>query len=1054
MLYQNYNDETLVMLTLAGEERAYEVLVARWEKSVVSSSLSITRNYFMSEDAAQDAFVTAWMKLDTLKEPKKFGAWVCRIAKNCAKNMLSRYSSILPLETVENLDIAEAEGESPEELYISSEQNAELYTSIGKLPEKVKRIIRLHYFEGLSVADIADKMRISEGTVKWQLHDGRKRLRKELCAMNEKYNDTLVERVMKKVEELKLWQFKNNKSGFEVIYNDVLRDIDGLPESADKYHALADVLMRGWWWLSGEKNDALFARIKEAAELGKNDDVMQFIVAREDMRLSGKARIEFIREKQIPRLEKAGFTRTLAREWFWLGFEYFRDGQKENGHCAYDEVERVAAESDPYRTIIPYAREFEERMESSYKDKNMHKFRLSFRAEEYRYYNSMLRFWNSTGAQRGEIAAYDDRMSYIFRNSSLCDGQFFVDGMSVGDVYTATDGTTLTFASDNESVTTPAGEFEGCRLFVVRQKAENGISVYKSYYKAGVGIVRHEHKKDGITDSRVLCRYNIVGGEGLLPIAVGNAWEYTDEYAKNTLNTEQRYEVRYADEKSAVIASISSVERVAYDESSWLDAIQEIRNDYLKNEGKGTEANDVYSAIERAGRLAKTPIEKAHARASGSVAKRILDTNPDFNPNHTATGHWNFFAKNIVTFKNGIATIGHDFRWSFEWKCMGGMEGAEDPLLYNDIYGILQDAANCLWSDEWRVGADTLVEYNLWGSKYIKTSITCDATDSITTKAGRFDNCIKLTLDISGMNGGITYRGGKKVYYFADGIGIVRTENEYAGCRTAVYELSAYEKTGKGYMPFEDGMMRFYEALDLTDGFVASTEYTYFEDEDGQIVIFADRLGIRQIPAPITHYSAIYGEQEEEKLWNSGEWQKAHLQYSVNSLNIMLHYLARPSRNRNNAKRSIDINGLNMNIIEGFGDNGEIPSAWLGLYAWTALIRAAGFFGNGDKEEGYASLETSLCYYEKWSNYKKGECLELGNSGSFGGIKYVKGEGCALLPDGRKEIIAYEYRMNAHLGQLLYALTAKSGWEWFNSVRSEERFKEYIEKAKALSEKE
>ena len=50
----------------------------------------------------------------------------------------------------------------------------------------------------LSIAEIAGRMRISEGTVKWQLHDGRKRIRKGLCAMNEKYNDTLVQRVMKK----------------------------------------------------------------------------------------------------------------------------------------------------------------------------------------------------------------------------------------------------------------------------------------------------------------------------------------------------------------------------------------------------------------------------------------------------------------------------------------------------------------------------------------------------------------------------------------------------------------------------------------------------------------------------------------------------------------------------------------------------------------------------------------------------------------------------------------------------------------------------------------
>ena len=80
--------------------------------------------------------------------------------------------------------------------------------------------------------------------------------------MNEKWSDTLVEKVMKKVAELKLWQFKNSKDGFETVYKDILKGVEELPESDKKYHALADVLMRGWWWLPGDKNDTLFARIK------------------------------------------------------------------------------------------------------------------------------------------------------------------------------------------------------------------------------------------------------------------------------------------------------------------------------------------------------------------------------------------------------------------------------------------------------------------------------------------------------------------------------------------------------------------------------------------------------------------------------------------------------------------------------------------------------------------------------------------------------------------------------------------------------------------------
>lgn len=287
MYCQHEPDETLVMLTLAGQQNAYEVLATRYQQTVISSAMSITKNHFMAEDAAQDAFVTAWMKLNTLQDPTKYASWVCRIAKNCALNMINRYRSFLPLDIVDNTDICDDGSQNPAELYALSEERDEVNKSIEKLTEKVRQIIHMHYFENLSIAEIADKMRISEGTVKWQLHDGRKRIRKDLCAMNEKYSDTLVQRVMKKVEEMKLRQFKNDKNRFEKVYKEVLRDVEELPECTEKQHALADVYMSGWWWLPGKKNYALFARIADAAMEGKNEEVMTFIVTREDLQIHG-----------------------------------------------------------------------------------------------------------------------------------------------------------------------------------------------------------------------------------------------------------------------------------------------------------------------------------------------------------------------------------------------------------------------------------------------------------------------------------------------------------------------------------------------------------------------------------------------------------------------------------------------------------------------------------------------------------------------------------------------------------------------------------------------
>ncbi len=1051
MYYKNETDETLVMLTLAGEQTAYEVLVTRYQKAVISSAITVTKNHFMAEDAAQDAFVTAWMKLNTLQDPKKYASWVCRIARNCALNMINRYRSFLPLDVVDNIDIIGNGSDNPAMLYALSEERNEVDTSIEKLPEKVRKIIHLHYFEDLSIAEIADRMRISEGTVKWQLHDGRKRIRKELCAMDEKYTDTLVQRVMKKVEELKLWQLKNNKSGFEKVYKEVLREVEELPECREKQHALADVLMRGWWWLPGDKNDALFARIKEAAIQGNNDEVMEFIVAREDSKVYGGGRIDFIRDKQIPSLEKTGLVRTLAREWFWLGYEYFRNDQIDLGYEAFDKVQALLTPADIYYALVTYARDVERKMELGYKDKNKKRYLNNATADELHWINGSLRYWKQQQYGEGYMNSIDRQIPILFHNNSRCDGWLYDEEMTVGEIKTATDGTTLTFASDCETVSTPCGVFDNCQLWVTELFAKySGHCINKVWYKSGVGIVKYERTVDELTDVRLLKSYNVTECDSLLPLASGNTWEYADTYDHNIIVSELIITVSYADSEKVVLSTKDFAERYRYDENSWLDMIQQIRNEYWIYENDQGKTGDITIPLAKVEALATTPMEKAHAKVAVSVAKRIVEgesLESDY------TGHWNFFSKNLVYSQNGILKITYDYRWSFELKSISGTWGADTPLLYNDIYGILQDAANCIWSDEWHTGMTPTVEYD-YNDKSIRTSINCEDGGCITTKAGTFENCLKLSMDIHGMKDGWEYRGGKKVYYFALGIGIVRTENEYCdGSRTAVYELTSYEGTGDGYMPMSDGLVRRYDALDLTDGYVGGVEYTYVQNNKGQTVIFKDAVGIRKTMSPITQYSAVQCEVKENQIYNSGNWQEGQMLYGVNNFRLILHMIARPSHNIYTAKRSIEIHGFNMKLIELLGEDNTVPPAWYTLYAWSALIRSAAYFGNGEKENGYSHLEIAAEYYEKANSFEDGELLDVGNSDVTGEVKYVCNSGKVLLSNGNYEPIDYGHSLKKTPYVLYNALSMNSGWEWFNSVRNEERFKEYIKRAKDIYDK-
>lgn len=1053
-MYQNQKDETLVMLTLAGEQNAYSALVARYENAVIAAAASITHNRHMAEDSAQDAFITAWIKLNMLREPCKYGAWVCRIAKNCAKNTVMRFQSFISLDDPDKplTDIANEKQFDPVDTLELSEEKSLLHESIEKLPEKVRRIINLHYFEDLSVAEIAEKTGISQGTVKWQLHDGRKRIRKELCAMNEEYNDTMVQRVMKKVEELKLWQYKNSKNGFEKVYNEVLKEVEELPESMGKYHAMADVLMRGWWWISGDKNDALFERIRDAAEKGKNDEVMEFIAAKEDDKLYGSAKINFIKETQIPRLEKLGFVKALAAEWSWLAYTYFEENEPEKGIEAYKKGMSVVKPSDIYYSYMKNCLKTEKlNIENLKEGKDHNKYIFLSSAAEYRFIESEPRRWETKYYSRGGLYSADaDMDNALLFNASRCDGMFRIKGLKTGKKHVGSDGTVLEFSNDNVFVSTPCGDFEGCVLWTT----EYCRSVYKAYYKEGVGLVKAEKIFNGFTDTRFLKSYEIKGGKGIIPLFEGNRWVYTASCSPDVMKIETEYTVEHCNGETAIVSCFGSLERFKYDENSWVDMISQMRSEYYVKTGHNENAiADVSKPIERAKHLAKTPTEKAHTKAACSVMERILKTDPKFNPNYTETGHWNFFRRLVAYKKDDKTVTKSDFRWSFEWKSMDTSEGGPMyPLLFNHIYGILEDATGCLWCEKWKDGYKATLAVQLWNEVLAKTEISCENIGNVETKAGAFENCLKLSLDIGKYGQFVDYRCGKKEYYFAPNIGIVKTVNYFCeNIRQSVYELTYYEGIGEGYMPIADGLVRKYEAIGLTDGCAASAEYTCAADMDGHVYIFEDKLGVKKKSEGVTYYESVIGETLEENLWQQGNHDESRLRHDINNFNLLIHSFTRNGRSWCAPERNTARKKLQIRTLETLGENGEIPTAWLGLYADTFLVAAASLMECGDTEEGYEYLEKAFELFEKWDKIPDGELLDTGNRFVFGGIKVFKGKNMILLPDGTKEpVINGSWIFNFNGERMYYGMTALHGWEWFNKVREEERFKEMVERVKKL----
>ncbi|MBQ7354860.1 MAG: sigma-70 family RNA polymerase sigma factor [Clostridia bacterium] len=844
MIYSEKNDAMLVTLTLTGDQSAYEALVIRWQKAVLASANAITRNHYMAEDAAQDAFVSAWMKLDSLREADKFGAWVCRIAKNRAKNIVSRYREWVSLDDLLNLD--ETAERFPEELIGVTDPHEALHDSIGALPEKVRQVIHLHYFEGYSIAEIADRLREPIGTVKWRLSEGRRIIRKDLGAVNERIDDTLVEKVMKRVAELKLWRLKNDTAGFEAAYREVLAAVEELPESKEKYHAMADVLQLGWWWLPGAKNDALRARIKEAAEKGGNLDVLCNIIHGESDKLSGKDKIEFIRDKQIPLLEQIGYPQGLAEEWFWLGCTYRDNDQIDEALDCYRKVLEIAPPSYVYYGNAKAAIE----CETWARDKDYDKLSFAADGEEYRIIDGATRFWSQPGYSRGNAGSVD--AGHLYYYASRCDHYFIDPAMKLGEVKLSSDGvSTLTFAADDVTIETPCGRFENCQKWITHYENRWQGNLTTAYYKDGVGMVRYEQQTNEEFEAYLLSEYNINGGEGVFPLATGNYWCYEKEGENPNYSIHfDKYEVTGSKDNRFVLSSIHTAQRLEWDDRNWSETMLRIRDGYATRiSDQEWRLSDVRPLMEQAERLASTDYEKVHTRVANKVMRRILDTDTNFTPDATELGRWNFFQNSTVCKKRGELTLSEPGRrrYSFEWKNYCNSE--HYPLLMNFMYDLINDNIGCVWSDDWTPGMVTTLKLTRF-RKELTIDLAISDVGTITTPAGTFDNCLSVALNIKGLDGGLAYQGDHKTFYYAPSVGIVRMDSADAeGKLNARYDLTAYEGVGAAdeYFPIFDGLFRRYDAQGMPDHLIGAVEYTCVTSPKGSLVLFADQIGVEKI---------------------------------------------------------------------------------------------------------------------------------------------------------------------------------------------------------------
>lgn len=173
---------------LAGDRDAFRVLVEREGPALVRACYRVLGDLHEAEDAAQEAFVTAYRSLAGWRAEGPFGAWLSRIAVRIALRQAARRRPVTWIEPGSDddgpmagrLGVISGGQADPAISALRTERAAAVRAAVARLDEPYREVVALRFFGERSLAEIAIESRRPLGTVKTHLHRGLLRLRHEL----------------------------------------------------------------------------------------------------------------------------------------------------------------------------------------------------------------------------------------------------------------------------------------------------------------------------------------------------------------------------------------------------------------------------------------------------------------------------------------------------------------------------------------------------------------------------------------------------------------------------------------------------------------------------------------------------------------------------------------------------------------------------------------------------------------------------------------------------------------------------------------------------------
>ena len=179
----NDTDAILVARTVAGDKKAYELLVIKYERRIQRLIGRMVRDVDLVEDIAQETFIRAYRALAQFRGDAQFYTWLYRIAVNTAKKALMELKRDPTIsensfksgndDETSPLENELTSSETPEAIFASKEIAVMINAAMAALPDELRQAITLREIEGLSYEEISELMNCPIGTVRSRIFRAR-----------------------------------------------------------------------------------------------------------------------------------------------------------------------------------------------------------------------------------------------------------------------------------------------------------------------------------------------------------------------------------------------------------------------------------------------------------------------------------------------------------------------------------------------------------------------------------------------------------------------------------------------------------------------------------------------------------------------------------------------------------------------------------------------------------------------------------------------------------------------------------------------------------------